>query len=422
VTSVPLDLDILTRRLNGPAAAPVAVAVSGGGDSLALLQAAKAWADQAGRRLLALTVDHQLRPEGADWARFVAERAARLGVAHRTLVWEGAKPTTGLQAAARRARHALIADAARAVGAGVVLLGHTADDVAEAQAMRDAGASTPSPREWAPSPAWPEGRGVFLLRPLLGVRRQALRDWLAAQGERWIEDPANDDARFARTRARRARAAGGPPPLAAGPRPCIDLSGLVQGLGGDLRLPRRAFAGAGAGRLLSALCLCASGAVRPPRGPEVERLLARLAGSGQAVASLAGARIEARGEEVTACREAGEFRRSGLAPQAVPLGVSVFDGRFEVTADTPGWRVRPLAGIAAQLSAAERDRLARLPAAVRRGLPAAIREGLTPTCPLVADGGPIRVRPLAGQRFLAALGAIADEASLWRVAKRQGTP
>ena len=64
------------------------------------------------------------------------------------------------------------------MGAKVILMGHTASDLAEAAAMRAEGSTTPSPREWAPSPAWPEGRGVFLLRPMLAVSRQQVRDWL----------------------------------------------------------------------------------------------------------------------------------------------------------------------------------------------------------------------------------------------------
>src|SRR6185437_3124426 len=81
-------------------------------------------------------------------------------------------------------------------------MGHTADDLLEAAAMRTEGSTVPDPREWALSPAWPEGRGVFVLRPLLETRRAELREWLSVRGETWIDDPANEDARFARSRAR----------------------------------------------------------------------------------------------------------------------------------------------------------------------------------------------------------------------------
>jgi tRNA(Ile)-lysidine synthase len=166
------------ERLNARDRPPIALALSGGGDSLALLHLAKAWADAAGRSLIALTVDHGLNPASAAWTRFAAERARRLGAPHRTLPWLGAKPSTGLPAAARAARHALLAEAARSAGAHVVLMAHTADDLMEAQVMRAMGSNAPSPRVWSPSPSWPEGRGVFLLRPLLGQRRAVLRELL----------------------------------------------------------------------------------------------------------------------------------------------------------------------------------------------------------------------------------------------------
>src|SRR5213079_1546584 len=131
-----------------------------------------------------------------------------LGHPFRALGWSGDKPTTGLPAAARAARHALLADAAREAGARAILMGHTADDILEARLMRAEGSTTPDPREWTPSPAWPQGRGVFLLRPLLDLRRADLRRWLSARGETWIDDPANEDASYARPRARQALAAG----------------------------------------------------------------------------------------------------------------------------------------------------------------------------------------------------------------------
>ncbi|HQN50642.1 MAG TPA: tRNA lysidine(34) synthetase TilS, partial [Phenylobacterium sp.] len=180
----------LDARLNPDSRAPLAVALSGGSDSLALTMMAAAWAERHHRRLLVLTVDHGLRPESAGWTALCAGHARRLGADFQALCWRGDKPLTGLPAAARAARHALLADAARQAGASVILMGHTADDLAESAAMRAAGATTPDAREWSPSPVWPQGRGVFLLRPLLDQGRAVLRAWLAAQGETWIEDPA----------------------------------------------------------------------------------------------------------------------------------------------------------------------------------------------------------------------------------------
>jgi tRNA(Ile)-lysidine synthase len=206
---------VLGARLTANDPAPLAVALSGGGDSVALLWLAAEWARSTGRRLLALTVDHGLHPESRRWTAEAGEIAARAGAAWRALSWEGEKPSAGLPAAARAARHRLMAEAARHAGASVVLVGHTADDVLEAQLMRASGSTTPDPQEWRPSPVWPEGRGIFLLRPLLGIRRDALRAWLTERGEGWLDDPANADLRYARTRARIALAAE-PPPAVAG--------------------------------------------------------------------------------------------------------------------------------------------------------------------------------------------------------------
>jgi tRNA(Ile)-lysidine synthetase-like protein len=193
---------IMSARLDRDSAAPIAVALSGGGDSVAVLLAARRWALSAGRRLVCLTVDHGLSPLSGAWTATCADRARSLGLEHRTLVWTGAKPAAGLAAAARAARHRLLADAAREAGAAVILIGHTADDRLEARAMRAEGCSVSEPRAWSPSPAWPGGRGVFILRPLIDIRRAAIRRGLAERGETWLDDPANVDAISLRARVR----------------------------------------------------------------------------------------------------------------------------------------------------------------------------------------------------------------------------
>ena len=165
-------------RLNREAAAPVAVAFSGGGDSLALLLAAQSWARDAGRQPRSpWTVDHGLRqaPGAPDWAAWCQARARRLGTTHRTLAWSGPSPKTGLAAAARNARHRLIAGAARDAGAAVILFGHTADDVLESRAMRADGVGVSDPRAWGPSPVWPDGRGLFHPAADDRPRRRGLR-------------------------------------------------------------------------------------------------------------------------------------------------------------------------------------------------------------------------------------------------------
>jgi len=398
--------DVLARRLAPESPGPIAVALSGGGDSVALTLMTADWARRHQRPLAILTVDHRLNPASADWTRACGALAARLGGDFHSLAWTGDKPVTGLPAAARAARHRLLADATRGIGAGILLLGHTADDRAEGQAMRAAGSTTPDPREWSPSPAWPEGRGVFLLRPLLNLRRTELRTWLAGRGESWIEDPANGDPRFARARARLAGVA---EPGSAAAEVCglAELARQVRddtGLSLDRDALRRAAPNA-ARALTGIACLCASGTTRPPRGDRLDRLVQALRGETSLVATLGGARIEADSRTVRWLREAGEIGRRGSGELDLAQGErGIWDGRFEVSAFRPV-RVRPLAGRAARLSPGARAALARWPAAARGGLPATDDV----TCPAVESVPGVVFRPLALPRLMAACGAVERE-------------
>jgi tRNA(Ile)-lysidine synthase len=396
---------ILDRRLHPGSARPVAVALSGGGDSLALLLVSAVWANRVGRDLLVLTVDHGLQAQSAGWVRACAATAGRLGLPFHALRWEGEKPATGLPAAARAARHRLLADAARATGARVILLGHTADDVLEARQMRADGASTPEPREWSPSPAWPQGRGLFLLRPLLGMRRSSIRDWLSSRAEHWIEDPANADLSYARPRARRAIAAGAASPAPA-PRPATDALALAceADIGGGFTLARAKLRQAdpmAAAAFVAAASLCAAGTDRPPPSERVRRLAERLASDQSLAASLAGARIEADDTAVRFMREPGEAARGGLKPLRLCAGeTEIWDGRFEVTADRPA-QVRASSGLVRKLEPAAQVALQPLPPRARATLPVLVDE----------DGGLslATLRPITHQRLLAACDVVKRE-------------
>lgn len=207
------DLEALFADIAEDAAS--LIAVSGGPDSTALLLLAARWRARRrrGPRLVALTVDHGLRPQAAAEARAVKALAARLKLAHRTVRWRGAKPTTGLQEAAREARYRLLAAAARREGARAILTAHTLEDQAETVLFRLARGSglsglaamrrvTPLDPDGHPAPAAAGAGGLVLVRPLLGVSRARLLATLAAADIGFADDPTNRDPRFARPRWR----------------------------------------------------------------------------------------------------------------------------------------------------------------------------------------------------------------------------
>lgn len=184
---------------------PLGVAVSGGSDStgllLALNQVNRALASP--RTLVALTVDHRLRAASAAEAAEVKDLCLRLGINHDTLAWDEPKPATGLQAAARAARYRLMADAAERLGLIGVVTGHTADDQSETIAMRRQRSSDDAAAGLAGiPPATLFDSRLWVLRPLLETRRDAIRLWLTGSGQGWVEDPSNADRRFERVRMR----------------------------------------------------------------------------------------------------------------------------------------------------------------------------------------------------------------------------
>ena len=200
----------LDRLLADEKPTALGVAVSGGGDSTALLLLASQWARARGHAISAATVDHGLRAGSAAEAAGVAALCARLGVAHETLRTGNLRAARGnLSAAARDARFALLGGWARARGLSAVLLGHTMDDQAETVLMRLARGS--GAEGLSAMQAVLKRSGLVWLRPLLGVRRAALRailrDARVDGGIAWVEDPTNDDTEYDRVKARQALAA-----------------------------------------------------------------------------------------------------------------------------------------------------------------------------------------------------------------------
>lgn len=394
------------------------VAVSGGGDSLALLHALALW----GRRPLEVfCVDHRINPASASWTARVAETAAHLGAGFTPLSWDAHKPANGLAAAARTARHRLLARAARTKGCRVLCLGHTGDDVLEAAAMRAAGSNVSAPQLWSPSPVWPEGRGQFLFRPLLTVRRAALRDWLAAAGLDWIDDPANDNPVSLRARMRQDIAAGGRVSLQdrlalARDRLPDDLL-LAEAGAGDLGLlrfdaavfddlPRDV-----AARWLAVAAVCAGGGDRLPRRQQAESVLERIVKSAE---TLCGARLWRDDGMICIVREAGEMRRHPIAPYKEDDEL-VWDGRFALRGVDA---VLPSSEARARLNEADQRRLRQWPAALRGVLPVVKMDaggddrGLLLATPGLAGAYSYRCQGLVRSRFLAAAGVVASERDL----------
>jgi tRNA(Ile)-lysidine synthase len=194
------DLDLIFAAVGD--ARHIAVAVSGGSDSMALLTFAWEHAHRVGAGLTALTFDHGLRAESADEARWVRDWCESRGLAHRMLNWVGPKPVTGIQAAARKARYDALTAEVRRIGADVLLTGHTSNDQAETYLMRKARSNSAiSLASILPEINWD---GVRIVRPLLGLKREPLREMLRARNIDWLEDPSNDNEKFERVRVRNA--------------------------------------------------------------------------------------------------------------------------------------------------------------------------------------------------------------------------
>ena len=200
--------DEALRVFQAGEAGPIGLAVSGGSDSMAMLWLIAPWAMAQGRPVAVATVDHGLREGAAEEAAFVARVCAGIGVPHEVLRWRGWDGRGNLQARAREARYALLTGWARGRGIGTVALGHTMDDQAETVLLRLARGSGVD--GLAGMAAMREQGGLRWVRPLLELRREALRDFLRENGRDWREDPSNAVERFDRVKARRALGLLGP--------------------------------------------------------------------------------------------------------------------------------------------------------------------------------------------------------------------
>lgn len=290
---------------------------------MALCLLASSWAKARGGRIHAVTVDHGLRPEAASEASQVAAWLAVRDINHHTVVWDGAKPATGIEAAARDARYRLLRVWCADHGVLHLLVAHHQDDQAETFLLRlGRGSGVDGLAAMAPRVAFPEAQ---LLRPLLEIPRVRLAETLRVAGQDWIEDPSNLNERFLRVRLRRT------------------IPTLVgEGLGADrlaataksLRRARQALDAATNALMVSAveidpigyawldptiltavpqeialrslahLCRMIGGSIYPPRLAGLERLFGELGGGRFKRRTFGGCLLTPRRGRVLVCREA----------------------------------------------------------------------------------------------------------------------
>ncbi len=315
----------------------LAVAVSGGPDSLALAILAERWARARGGGVTALVVDHGLRPDSAAEARRVGAWLAARGIAHALLEWRGPKPATGIQEAARAARYALLAEWCRAHRHLHLLTAHHRDDQAETVLIRRRAGSGPD--GLAGMPAVRELAGCRLLRPLLGIARPRLAALLDALGQDFVRDPSNADPAFERARLRLAGAPAAAAALAeargfARARTAREAA-FAAAAARQVALYPAGFAvvaAAAGAELLGRLAHTVGGAPYPPRRERVARLHESLAARPDRARTLGGCRfVPWRGRIVV-------VRELGLAAAPVDLaaaGAVVWDRRFAVAGPAP---------------------------------------------------------------------------------------
>jgi tRNA(Ile)-lysidine synthase len=329
--------------------ASAALAVSGGPDSIALMHLARRWTRLTRNplRIVVLTVDHGLRPESKVEAEFVRAQAERLSLAHASLTWAEEKPTTGIQAAARRARYDLMTAYCRAHNIACLVTAHTADDQAETLLMRLRRGSGLD--GLAAMAIVSERGGLPIVRPLLRLSKGTLLACLRCENLPFVRDPGNLNMAFERVRLRHAMKA----LISAGiTRPALALSAarlgrareaLSRAAGAFLEqnfavspLGRGEF-GLGAFhalpediacRVLSRVLLLIAGKLEPPRMAKVERLFEALR-AGKRQAALGGCLVIVAGAQLAFYREPGRTGRSPLPCD--PSSACLWDGRFVLT-------------------------------------------------------------------------------------------
>lgn len=375
-----LDLDPIAN-------APFAVALSGGGDSTALVHAL------ATRQPHVFIVDHGLRSGSGDDAVQAQIFAQSLGLTADILRWSSPPIKSGLQAKARKARYGLLGEACRARGIMTLLTGHTQDDQAETVLMRlDAqtgwrGAAGIAAVSYAP--LWPELAGVTLRRPMLGLSRADIRDYLAHHALSFTDDPSNENRDFTRIRARDRLSLD---PILRADMLCLSRD-MQMGLEAEREhlqmVSERVIRTTAYGfellqlvppRLLGLCMTAAGGGGGPIDMTKVRALHRRLASHGDMTATLMGAQIVKAEGKIQIMRDPGAaMGRANKAPiesRVIAQGLSLWDGRIWLNARRDDLRITPLAGHMASLPKAMQGFVRQLPAGARPTLPLIWRGGV----------------------------------------------
>jgi tRNA(Ile)-lysidine synthase len=365
----------------------VALAVSGGSDSTALMWLVRRWALAAARppKISVLTIDHGLRPQAQAECASVVEWARALDLEAHILSWPGTKPTSGLQAKAREMRYGLMRDWCRGHGAALLVTAHTLEDQAETVLMRLARGSGITGLSGMRGDETAE---VLLERPLLKVTRAELRATLRAANHPWIDDPSNEDDRFERVRLRKAapvlnELGLNPSAIARSAmrleRALVALEGMASDFMAshvDTRPEGFAMVDVAAfGKLdeeiaiqVLAGLLERLGGGATPRLAAVEALQQWLRRGESRARTLAGCRIARRKRHLLIGREPG---RISHAPVAIAAGQSVlWDNRFTISLTGTD---RPCAIVPVKALKLARHR--QIPAFVQESLPAIMAEG-----------------------------------------------
>lgn len=341
------------ERIQKPAL--LLVAISGGSDSTGLLFALHEVLLVSGRddvRFHAVTIDHALRPEAADEAQAVQSLCRGLNIPHDILRWNDEKPKTGISAAARLARYRLIGEVADTISATAIVVGHTLDDQRETIAMRSqrsAQAGMPGLSGMADAVLY--NARHWVLRPFLGVRREDIRDYLAANGQGWVDDPSNEDDTYERVRVRKlSRDAEFRPsePLLdrteLASRAAAFVSGAVQAYpGGLIRLSADCLGDDPAviRYALAALACVAGGRAYPLAAQSMDRVMAFVIGGEPGRLTAGRVIFDRRKDGLYLMRE----KRDVLTVTVAPGETARWDERFEIVnrSEVPvivsGWAV-----------------------------------------------------------------------------------